>query len=96
MSRNLFLEDRLKLNANTNRVTLCDQFNNLMKFSEKYMSQEISPENARQESAKNAILKRLSYKNLTLDDLLAAKAFAEITNCEPRVIDDINSALGRL
>ena len=35
-------------------------------------------------------------KNLTLDDLLAAKAFAEITNCEPRVIDDINSALGRL
>ena len=63
---------------------------------EKDMSQELNSVNERHESAKKAILKRLSYKNLTLDDLLAAKAFAEITNCEPRVIDDINSALGRL
>lgn len=60
------------------------------------MSQELTATNERYESAKKAILERLSYPNLTVGDLLATKAFAEIAECESSVIDDISAALGRL
>ena len=56
------------------------------------MSQELRAVNERHESAKKAILKRLSYPNLTLDDLLAAKAFAEIAKCESYIMDAIAEA----
>lgn len=60
------------------------------------MSQELRVVNERHESAKKAILKRLSYPNLTLDDLLAAKAFAEITKCESNIIASIADAVEHL
>ena len=63
---------------------------------EKDMSQELRSVNERHESAKKAILKRLSYQNLTLDDLLAAKAFAEIVKCESNIIASIADAVEHL
>ena len=62
----------------------------------KMMSQESSGVNLRVESAKNVILERLKSHNLTLDDLLAAKAYAEITKCESTINDDMRIAEERL
>ena len=60
------------------------------------MFQELRVVNERHESSKKAILKRLSYPNLTLDDLLAAKAYAEITKCESNIIASIADAVEHL
>ena len=62
----------------------------------KNMSQDLTALNERHESAKKAILKRLSYQNLTLDDLLAAKAYAEIVKCESNIIASIADAVEHL
>ena len=63
---------------------------------EKDMSQELRSVNERHESAKKAILKRLSYQNLKLDDLLAAKAYAEIMQCQSYIKDDMTIAFEKL
>jgi hypothetical protein len=60
------------------------------------MSQEINVGHASDGSAKKAILERLSYSNLSVDDLLAAKAFAEIAKCESNVMDSIAEGFKRL
>ena len=60
------------------------------------MSQELRSVNERHESAKKAILERLNYQNLTLDDLLAARAFAEIAKCESNIIASVADAVEHL
>lgn len=96
MSSDLFSVWRLMLNAKALKV--CDRWlmQCFFKADGKMMSQESSEVNLRVESAKNAILERLKSLNLTLDDLLAAKAYAEIMKCESIINDDMRIAEERL
>ena len=96
MSSDLFSVWRLMLN--TKALIVSDRWlmQCFFKADGKMMSQESSEVNLRVESAKNAILERLKSLNLTLDDLLAAKAYAEIMKCESIINDDMRIAEERL
>ena len=86
----------MKLNINTHKVAVGRFINDSLEYLEKTMSQEINVGHSSDASAKKAILERLSYPNLSLDDLRAAQAFAEIAKCESNVIASIAERFERL
>jgi hypothetical protein len=96
MSRIIFLDHGLKLNINTHKVIVGRFVNASIAHLEKTMSQESNVGYSTDESAKKAILERLSYPNLSLDDLLAAQVFAEIAKCESNVMASIADRLKHL
>lgn len=96
MSSDLFSVWRLMLNTKALKVSDRWLMQCFFKADGKMMSQESSEVNLCVESAKNAILERLKSLNLTLDDLLAAKAYAEIMKCESIINDDMRIAEERL
>jgi hypothetical protein len=44
----------------------------------------------------NAIRERLNSSNLTMGDLIAAKAYGISAECDPNIFDDLNAAINVL